>query len=194
MPDENNKYSVVLSFGVIGYFEFSKSEIHNSLKNIHACLKENGLFILKLDNKTMDNFKNKDNIITDNDLLKYFDFTKLGQYSSKHVLNHSDGSNLYTFYFLNKKSLHNDGGGNITTLITTAPLKSMPDISIIKKTIRSLKFVPEFYKNKVIICCDGFDIKETDYKIHPKCSSYTDQKDKIKYLEYIQNIKKYIAN
>jgi hypothetical protein len=70
----------------------------------------------------------------------------------------------------------------------------MPDISIIKKTIRSLKFVPEFYKNKVIICCDGFDIKETDYKIHPKCSSYTDQKDKIKYLEYIQNIKKYIAN
>ena len=48
-PEYQNYFNVVISFGVLGYIEFSLDQIHNYLNTIKNLLAFDGIFYLKLD-------------------------------------------------------------------------------------------------------------------------------------------------
>jgi hypothetical protein len=81
----------------------------------------------------------------------------------------------------------------ITTIITTAPLKSMPSIDVIKQTIDSLKLIPFFYNNPVIIAFDGAWVDKKDNSIHPKCRHLTSPTDMARYDIYKKRVKEYAS-
>lgn len=72
----------------------------------------------------------------------------------------------------------------ITSIITTAPQKSIPSPHIILETIKSLS-LGSLDKSRVIIGFDGNKVR--DHNLHPKCTSEFSEE---LYNEYKNNVKK----
>jgi hypothetical protein len=89
-----NFFNTIISFGVLGYIEFTPEHIDKYLFQISKLLIKNGVFYLKLDNKHMRKKFNKLNIVCDKHIYKYF-----SNYKEKYIL----GKNEFTFYTLKLK-------------------------------------------------------------------------------------------
>ena len=74
----------------------------------------------------------------------------------------------------------------ITTIITTAPMKSIPSDHIIKETIMSLNLIPALKKSLVVIGFDGCPVNKISMLDH-KCST---EYDCDLYKQYKANVKK----
>ena len=88
---------------------------------------------------------------------------------------------LYNEHFSSTKNNFND----ITTIITSAPQKSIPSTHIIMKTIKSLELIPILKNSHVIIGFDGNNVINPE-KIDPKCRTAFSEK---LYNEYKNNVK-----
>jgi hypothetical protein len=80
----------------------------------------------------------------------------------------------------------------ITNLITTSPIPSMPSINIIKRTIESLKLIPYLYNAPLIICFDGYEVKND--KLDNKCTQNDSIDKQYIYDEYKRNVKEYLKD
>jgi hypothetical protein len=103
----------------------------------------------------------------------------------------------YRHCWVNNRCKFNDNMSNlnITTLITTSPIKSMPNISLIKTTINSLKLVNNLYESPIIICCDGgIRDKKKQKKLSNKCEQFLSESDIHNYNKYKQNLKEFIKD
>ena len=71
-PEYIDFFDVIISYGVLGYIEFTPTQIRNYLLTASALLKKDGILYLKLDKKHMSQSFHKENIVTENQLLEYF--------------------------------------------------------------------------------------------------------------------------
>ena len=91
--DKFDFYNVVISFGVLGYIEFTPEQIDNYLMQIYKLLISDGIFYLKIDNKHMGKTFDKNNIVNNTQIYKYFK-----NYKDQFTI----GNNEFTFYVLEK--------------------------------------------------------------------------------------------
>ena len=47
---------------------------------------------------------------------------------------------------------------NITAIITTSPVRSNPDISMINEVIKSMNLIENLFECKKLLICDGYKI------------------------------------
>jgi hypothetical protein len=71
-PEYIDFFDVIISYGVLGYIEFTPQQITQYLITASALLKKDGKLYLKLDNKHMEQTFLKENIVTETQLLEYF--------------------------------------------------------------------------------------------------------------------------
>lgn len=71
-PEYINYFDVIISYGVLGYIEFTQKEISEYLKTVSKLLKKDGKFYLKLDKKHMNEKFKKENIVTEKHILTCF--------------------------------------------------------------------------------------------------------------------------
>ena len=82
----------------------------------------------------------------------------------------------------------------ITTIITTSPIISMPKISLIEITINSLRLVDNLYESPIIICCDGGMRAPKRMHLSDKCKNLVSKSDIDNYNKYKQNLKEFIKD
>ena len=87
-------FDVIISYGVLGYIEFTQKEILQYLETASKLLKKDGKLYLKLDIKHMKEKFKKENIVTDKNILVYF---KTDETNKLKV------DNEFMFYVLSKK-------------------------------------------------------------------------------------------
>lgn len=71
-PEYIDFFDVIISYGVLGYIEFTPKQIADYLLTAYSLLKKDGKLYLKLDKKHMDETFLKENIVTEKELLEYF--------------------------------------------------------------------------------------------------------------------------
>ena len=71
-PEYIDFFDVIISYGVLGYVEFTPTQIGNYLLTASKLLKKDGRLYLKLDKKHMSQSFHKENIVTEHKLLEYF--------------------------------------------------------------------------------------------------------------------------
>ena len=71
-PEYIDFFDVIISYGVLGYIEFTPTQIANYLLTASALLKKDGRLYLKLDKKHMIETFHTENIVTEQQLLEYF--------------------------------------------------------------------------------------------------------------------------
>jgi hypothetical protein len=92
-------FDVIISYGVLGYIEFTPEEIRKYLLTASTLLKKDGRLYLKLDKKHMKKTFHKNNIVSEQQLLQYFKTDIIKEViSPDHILDDE-----HVFYVLNKK-------------------------------------------------------------------------------------------
>jgi len=92
-------FDVIISYGVLGYIEFTPEEIGKYLLTASTLLKKDGKLYLKLDKKHMKKTFHKNNIVNEQQLLQYFKTDIIKEViSPDHILDDE-----HVFYVLNKK-------------------------------------------------------------------------------------------
>lgn len=82
----------------------------------------------------------------------------------------------------------------ITTILTTAPLPSMPHADLLLYTARSLQLVPRLLEERILVAFDGFRVEGPSFSswLHPKCRQRFE--DHSLYDRYKQGVKRAILD
>ena len=92
-------FDVIISYGVLGYIEFTPEEIEKYLLTACRLLKKDGKLYLKLDKKHMKKTFHKNNIVNEEQLLQYFKTDTINEVISPDDIVDDE----HVFYVLNKK-------------------------------------------------------------------------------------------
>ena len=99
-PELKGYFDVVISFGVLGFYQFEKDFVNNYLFNLYQVLRPGGIFLLKLDTFLIEKWEDKYQI----------DFAIINQYFSPFITADlpmikvvEDESRQYTFFTFSKK-------------------------------------------------------------------------------------------
>lgn len=104
-----NKFDFVISFGVLSYYNFSKSECSIYLNNLLKMLKEGGVCAIKIDIKIFNRMEKFNNYIQLTDMIK--EYFNVFRSDSIHERN---GNLQWLIYYCKSKELVNDGKRTIT--------------------------------------------------------------------------------
>ena len=97
-PEYINWFDVIISYGVLGYVEFTYTQIMNYLMTAYTLLKKNGRLYLKLDKKHMLKTFNVKNIVKEEYLSTYFKSVNAVKIAPEYILDDE-----HIFYVLVRK-------------------------------------------------------------------------------------------